>query len=122
MVEHNLAKVGVASSSLVFRSRQVIRNGDLLFLLYEARTRDPLPEGAVGMSRLRGTKNLEWIWQVLYPVIDKKIIFVKKPLNIYGYDTDDIEHRESGHYSKSAESVVTVERGFRSQDEPDENS
>ena len=56
LVEHNLAKVGVASSSLVFRSRQVIRNGDLLFLLYEARTRDPLPDGAVGMSRLRGTK------------------------------------------------------------------
>ena len=29
LVEHNLAKVGVASSSLVFRSREVIRNGDL---------------------------------------------------------------------------------------------
>ena len=29
MVEHDLAKVGVASSSLVFRSREVIRNGDL---------------------------------------------------------------------------------------------
>ena len=31
LVEHNLAKVGVASSSLVFRSREVIRN-DGLFL------------------------------------------------------------------------------------------
>ena len=29
LVEHDLAKVGVASSSLVFRSREVIRNGDL---------------------------------------------------------------------------------------------
>ena len=29
LVEHNLAKVGVASSSLVFRSKEVIRNGDL---------------------------------------------------------------------------------------------
>ena len=29
MVEHNLAKVGVASSSLVFRSREVIGNGGL---------------------------------------------------------------------------------------------
>ena len=27
LVEHDLAKVGVASSSLVFRSREVIRNG-----------------------------------------------------------------------------------------------
>ena len=49
---------------------------------------------------------------VSFPVIDKKTIFAKKPLNIYDYDTDDIEHRESGHYSKSAESVGTVERGF----------
>ena len=52
------------------------------------------------------------------------------PLNILilfdavalGYDVDDIEHRESGHYSKSAESIGTVERGFRSQDKQDENS
>ncbi len=29
LVEHDLAKVGVASSSLVFRSREVIRNDDL---------------------------------------------------------------------------------------------
>ena len=29
LVEHNLAKVGVASSSLVFRSRKVIRNDGL---------------------------------------------------------------------------------------------
>ena len=29
LVEHNLAKVGVASSSLVFRSREVIRNDGL---------------------------------------------------------------------------------------------
>ena len=33
LVEHNLAKVGVASSSLVFRSKtkEVSRNADLLF-------------------------------------------------------------------------------------------
>ena len=31
LVEHNLAKVGVASSSLVFRSKRVSRNADLLF-------------------------------------------------------------------------------------------
>ena len=33
LVEHNLAKVGVASSSLVFRSKKkrVSRNADLLF-------------------------------------------------------------------------------------------
>ena len=29
LVEHNLAKVGVASSSLVFRSKRVSRNADL---------------------------------------------------------------------------------------------
>ena len=33
LVEHNLAKVGVASSSLVFRSREVIRNGDLFLYI-----------------------------------------------------------------------------------------
>ena len=43
----------------------------------------------------RFRKNLEWIRKALYLVIDKKIIFTKKPLNIYDYDTDDIEHRES---------------------------
>ena len=31
LVEHNLAKVGVASSSLVFRSKRVSRNADLNF-------------------------------------------------------------------------------------------
>ena len=31
LVEHNLAKVGVASSSLVFRSKKVSRNADLNF-------------------------------------------------------------------------------------------
>ena len=31
LVEHNLAKVGVASSSLVFRSKRVSRNADLTF-------------------------------------------------------------------------------------------
>ena len=31
LVEHNLAKVRVASSSLVFRSKRVSRNADLLF-------------------------------------------------------------------------------------------
>ena len=31
LVEHNLAKVGVASSSLVFRSKGVSRNADLNF-------------------------------------------------------------------------------------------
>ena len=36
LVEHNLAKVGVASSSLVFRSKtkEVSRNADLLFEKY----------------------------------------------------------------------------------------
>ena len=34
LVEHNLAKVGVASSSLVFRSKRVSRNADLLFEKY----------------------------------------------------------------------------------------
>ena len=34
LVEHNLAKVGVASSSLVFRSREVSRNADLNFENY----------------------------------------------------------------------------------------
>ena len=31
LVEHNLAKVGVASSSLVFRSKRVSRNADFTF-------------------------------------------------------------------------------------------
>ena len=30
LVEHDLAKVGVASSRLVFRTREVFRNGDLV--------------------------------------------------------------------------------------------
>ncbi len=33
LVEHNLAKVGVASSSLVFRSQEVVRNGNLFLCL-----------------------------------------------------------------------------------------
>ena len=45
LVEHNLAKVGVASSSLVFRSREEITFGWSLFLLRKVSfaTRFPLP-------------------------------------------------------------------------------
>ena len=51
LVEHNLAKVGVASSSLVFRSIKRLPSGSLFFVwMYGLPDSDsrPLPEGAVG--------------------------------------------------------------------------
>ena len=48
LVEHNLAKVGVASSSLVFRSKRVSDKLIRFFLNYRTRTGGPLPEGAAG--------------------------------------------------------------------------
>ena len=59
LVEHNLAKVGVASSSLVFRSREEITFGWSLFFVEKGLLRDSnsrlritrlLPEGAAGRA------------------------------------------------------------------------
>ena len=50
LVEHDLAKVGVASSSLVFRSREVIRNDGLFSYV---------PMGYVAPTRLSSRKYLQ---------------------------------------------------------------
>ena len=59
MVEHNLAKVGVASSSLVFRSKKRLPSGGLFFFVKRTftrtRTRDA-PRGSCRRSRLRGLR------------------------------------------------------------------
>ena len=63
---------------------------------------------------------MEWIWQALYPVTDKKIIFAKKPLNIYGYDTDDIEHRKKVLGQLKGVSVAKTSRTKTAKSEKEE--
>ena len=52
LVEHDLAKVGVASSSLVFRSNEIDNPRGCLFSFVETRTMRPLsPEGTAALRR-----------------------------------------------------------------------
>ncbi len=54
LVEHDLAKVGVASSSLVFRSKkESIEKSVDSFFIYKTRTRDPSPSLREGRGGVR---------------------------------------------------------------------
>ena len=67
LVEHNLAKVGVASSSLVFRSKRVSRNADLNYEI----TR-------------RGT--------IIYAVV----LLQRRLFSLYAYDMTQMNSRREG--------------------------
>ena len=59
LVEHNLAKVGVASSSLVFRSKSSSYRNVTAFLLLRIRIKNrfPQPCGKVVLYKLSKTKD-----------------------------------------------------------------
>ena len=64
LVEHNLAKVGVASSSLVFRSKRSLREIWGFFVIWLCRANIALPRtcGKVLLSPQRARKTLKRSW------------------------------------------------------------
>ncbi len=85
LVEHNLAKVRVASSSLVFRSKRVSRNADLTFekesatLLHGASAHEYSPDGVQSYVSRPCAQGTAFLFIKTFPV--KKILSLDSELD-----------------------------------------
>ena len=79
LVEHNLAKVGVASSSLVFRSRNAEDNRKVVLCVFqciEVRTNDPVSRLSRCGSINKSLRNyLSKRWFEFYFLLHKKMVY-----------------------------------------------